>query len=69
MHLIGKLILRGFFKTMIKVNLSTIFDLRVIAENKRTYENTLTPTLSVWPLRGHRVLKSILGDILQPTKS
>ena len=27
----------------------------------------LTPRLSAWPLRGHRVLKSILEDILQPT--
>ena len=31
--------------------------------------NFLTPRLSAWPLRGHRVLKSILEDILQPTKS
>ena len=29
----------------------------------------LTPRLSAWPLRGHRALKSILEDILQPTKS
>ena len=29
----------------------------------------LTPRLSAWPLRGHKVLKSILEDILQLTKS
>ena len=29
----------------------------------------LTPRLSLWPLRGHRVLKSILENNLQPTKS
>ena len=29
----------------------------------------LTPRLSGWPLRGRRVSKSILEDILQPTKS
>ena len=32
-------------------------------------KTVLTPRLSAWPLRGHRVLKSILEDILQPTKS
>ena len=34
---------------------------------KNGYEG-LTPRLSAWPLRGHRVLKSILEDILHPTK-
>ena len=29
----------------------------------------LTPRLSEWPLRGHRVSKAILEDISQPTKS
>ena len=43
--------------------------LRNIRLSAKIVISLLTPRLSAWPLRGHRVLKSILEDILQPTKS